>query len=94
MAVCREMGFAARFISGYHAVEADQHELHAWAEVYLPGGGWRGFDPTAGIATSDRHIAIATGAEPMQAAPVSGTFRGRRSAVMETSVSVRPLSDE
>jgi transglutaminase-like putative cysteine protease len=74
----RSMGFAARFVSGY--TEGDlslmDNHLHAWAEVYLPGGGWRGYDPTLGLAVADRHIALTSGATPIEASPVSGTFRG------------------
>jgi len=50
--------------------------LHAWAEVFLPGGGWRGYDPTLGLAVADRHVALASGATPLQAASVTGSFRG------------------
>ena len=50
------------------------HDLHAWAEVYVPGGGWRGFDPTLGLAVGDRHIALAAAVDPKQAATVSGTL--------------------
>ncbi len=75
---CRSMGFAARFVSGY--TEGDLNNmhnyLHAWAEVFLPGGGWRGYDPTLGLAVADRHVALASGATPLQAAPVAGSFRG------------------
>lgn len=75
---CRSMGFAARFVSGY--TEGDlslmENYLHAWAEVYLPGGGWRGYDPTLGLAVADQHIALSTGVTPIEASPVSGTFRG------------------
>ncbi|MEO0770789.1 MAG: 4Fe-4S binding protein, partial [Cyanobacteria bacterium J06649_4] len=46
--------------SGEDSAEDSNHDLHAWAEVYIPGGGWRGFDPTLGLAVGDRHIAIAT----------------------------------
>lgn len=77
MAVCRAVGLAARFVSGYQEgdLEQNSHDLHAWAEVYVPGGGWRGFDPTLGLAVSDRHVAIAAAAHPKQAAPVSGTLQ-------------------
>lgn len=58
MTVCRAMGLATRFVSGYHEGDPDwQHRhLHAWAEVYLPGGGWRGYDPTHGLAVNDRYV--------------------------------------
>ena len=77
MAVCRAVGLAARFVSGYQEGDLEQnaHDLHAWAEVYVPGGGWRGFDPTLGLAVSDRHVAIAAAVNPKQAAPVSGALQ-------------------
>lgn len=75
--LCRTVGLAARFVSGYClSEEAERDELHAWAEVYLPGGGWRGFDPSTGFAVTDRHIAVAAGPTPLAASPVSGSFRG------------------
>lgn len=79
---CRSMGFAARFISGYTQGDLNNREnyLHAWAEVYLPGGGWRGYDPTLGLAVADQHIALASGTTPIEAAPVSGSFRGTDAA--------------
>jgi transglutaminase-like putative cysteine protease len=76
--ICRAVGLAARFVSGYYEDHAtrDKHFLHAWGEVYLPGAGWRGFDPTNGLAVGDRHIAVAASADPQFAAPVSATYRG------------------
>jgi len=75
---CRCLGLAARFVSGYQEGEdrPDRRYMHAWAEVYLPGGGWRGFDPTGAVAVADRHVAVAAAAEPAGASPLSGTFRG------------------
>lgn len=74
MDVCRAIGLAARFVSGYQEGDLDREErdLHAWAEVYLPGAGWRGYDPTHGLAVADRHIALVASALPSHAAPVSG----------------------
>jgi transglutaminase-like putative cysteine protease len=76
--ICRSVGLAARFVSGYYEgdVTRDKHYLHAWAEAYLPGAGWRGFDPTNGLAISDRHVAVAASADPQHAAPVTATYRG------------------
>ncbi len=78
MEACRAQGIASRFVSGYQEGDPRQKDrnLHAWAEVYLPGGGWRGYDPTLGLAVADRHVAVAAAASPRDAAPVSGTFRG------------------
>ncbi len=76
--VCRAAGVAARFVSGYQqgGDEQQTRELHAWAEVYIPGAGWRGYDPTHGLAVSDRHVAIAAAADPIHAAPLIATYRG------------------
>ena len=74
----RAMGLAARFVSGYQAdANQDEHSLHAWAEVFLPGAGWRGYDPTQGLLVSDRHIAVAAAVDPADAAPVSALSAGR-----------------
>jgi transglutaminase-like putative cysteine protease len=86
----RMQGYAARFISGYIADEEnDRHELHAWIELYLPGGGWRGFDATNGMAVADRHIVLARSARPSLAAPLTGSYRGKASAVLTTEVRIR-----
>jgi transglutaminase-like putative cysteine protease len=65
-------------VSGYYDgdVDRDTHYLHAWGEAYLSGAGWRGFDPTLGLAVADRHVAIAASTDPQRAAPVSATYRG------------------
>ncbi len=78
MAVCRFNGIPARFVSGCQEGDPDQREgeLHAWAEVYLPGFGWKGYDPTHGLAVADRHIAYGASAIPENISPVTGSFRG------------------
>lgn len=77
MEVCRAVGLAARFVSGYQAGDPDMEhrQLHAWPEVYLPGAGWRGYDPTHGLAVADGHIALVAAPDPAYAAPVEGSFR-------------------
>ena len=78
MAVCRNVGIASRFVSGYQEGDPDteNRQLHAWAEVYIPGGGWRGYDPTHGLIVADRHVALAASHLPQGASPCTGTFRG------------------
>jgi len=86
---CRAMGLAARFVSGYEREAARDPEhayMHAWAEVYLPGGGWRGFDPTRGLAVSTAHVPVAAALEPDRAAPISGSYLGPTQSTMETSI--------
>jgi transglutaminase-like putative cysteine protease len=91
MAACRAVGLAARFVSGYEeGAPAFEQTLHAWAEVYLPGAGWRGYDPTLGLVVSDRHVAIAASGWPRYAAPVSGTHRGGQGqTVLHSEVSMQ-----
>lgn len=95
MALCRRAGIATRFVSGYSVPDRDanEHHMHAWMEVYLPGAGWRGYDPTSGLAVADRHIAVAKAADPADAAPVTGTVRGD-DVVAEMSATVRVEVDE
>ena len=80
MDCCRAVGIASRFVSGYQEQGSGTRFMHAWAEVYLPGGGWRGYDPTHGLAVADRHVAVAGGTSPSEASPIQGSFRGNAEA--------------
>jgi transglutaminase-like putative cysteine protease len=84
---CRHLGLAARFVSGYEtaAASSERADMHAWAEVYLPGGGWRGYDPSRGLAVADSHVAVAASLAPELAAPVTGTHGGAGSR-LETAI--------
>jgi transglutaminase-like putative cysteine protease len=90
--MCRAVGLAARFVSGYHEREAPdgRRYLHAWSEVYLPGAGWRGFDPAEGLAVADRHVVLAAGVQPLSASPTDGTFRGNgASSTLDSQIVIR-----
>ncbi len=94
----RGLGYAARFASGYlvqlagagapdPGAGADRADLHAWAEVYLPGAGWVGFDATSGLVAGAGHVPLACAAHPESAAPVTGTAAASASGfAVETSV--------
>ncbi len=85
--VCRVVGIAARFVSGYECAAAGRADsyMHAWAEVYLPDVGWRGYDPSRGLAVTNGHVAVAAGFDYALAAPVSGLYWGGGSR-MEASL--------
>ena len=92
MAICRTLGIASRFVSGYYYVESENENriqyLHAWVEVYLPGGGWRGFDPTQNCLVSGNHVPVGTSAIPQMVTPISGTFRGSAVSIFEATVKI------
>jgi len=89
---CRSWGLAARFVSGYmlcEATEAGHASTHAWAEVYLPGAGWKGFDPTSGTMTGSQHVAVAVSRHPEAATPISGSFTGVPTVYLGIEVDVK-----
>ncbi|MGQ1785045.1 transglutaminase family protein [Saccharicrinis sp. GN24d3] len=89
----RNMGIASRFVSGYYyiPIENPEFELHAWIEVYLPGAGWVGFDPSNGIVAGHTHIPIASSVQFENTMPVTGTIRGSATSVLTINLSIKPL---
>ena len=80
------------FVSGYlHSPGSDAGDAatHAWAEVYLPGAGWKGFDPTSGEVAGNHHIAVAVARHPEAVPPVAGSYLGRTDQHPSLSVAVR-----
>ena len=113
----RRLGLAARFCSGYlvqlapdvqpldgpPGPTADFTDLHAWTEVFLPGAGWVGFDPTSGLLAAEGHLPLASTPDPASAAPVSGVvdpcssdfhFEMRVERIEESPRTTRPFGDD
>lgn len=97
MVAARQLGFAARFVSGYIYSNNTTNSLgssgttHAWAEVFIPGAGWKGFDPTVGNIVGAEHIAVAVARLPESVPPISGSFNGPPGANMMVNVWVTEL---
>ncbi len=102
MEAVRELGLAARFVSGYlydpsldgaDAGIVGAGDTHAWVQVYLPGAGWVEFDPTNGRSGGSNLIRVAVARDPRQASPLSGSFTGAAADFlgMEVNVTVRAL---
>lgn len=90
MEAARYWGFGARFVTGYVQMAEGQHgATHAWTEIYLPGAGWRGFDPTNNKLATAEHISVAVAREQEKAAPLSGSWSGPAGAFQRMDVSVQ-----
>ncbi|MEZ4768984.1 MAG: transglutaminase family protein [Caldilineales bacterium] len=98
IALVRGLGIPCRYVSGYlfHQRKDQRHDRseedasHAWVEAFLPGLGWRGFDPTNNLIAGDRHIRVAEGRDYADVPPTRGVFRGRASSQLGVSVRVSP----
>ncbi|MEQ8472189.1 MAG: transglutaminase family protein [Marinoscillum sp.] len=84
----------ARFVSGYsyNPELGNGHELHAWVEAWLPGAGWIGLDPSAGILATDHYVPIAVSHLPENTFPVQGSYRGSTSSELEFEVVIQQIS--
>ena len=96
MEAARHWGFGARFVTGYIQLGEGQHgATHAWTEIYVPGLGWRGFDPTNNMLAGIEHVSVAVAREQDQAMPLTGAWEGPSGAFerMDVSVQVIPVSN-
>ena len=85
---CRCLDLAARFVSGYmYSSEIDgRMSMHAWAEIYLPGAGWIGFDPSWGILAAAQYVPVAVSRHPEHSTPISGIYLGKPEAFQRCQV--------
>jgi transglutaminase-like putative cysteine protease len=96
LGICRTHGIPARYVSGYflnqHKLPGEIEASHAWLEVFIPGYGWKGYDPTHRRESDTRYVKLAVGRDYADIRPVGGTFRGKGTRKMVVEVSVQRIS--
>ncbi|MHB1934406.1 MAG: transglutaminase family protein [Leptospirillum sp.] len=95
MKVCQFFGIPARFASGYHLPPLSRQppSLHAWLEVYLPGAGWRGLDPSEGVMTAEHHVTLVSSPVPHLTLPTDGTFRGSGKSSLSPTIDITSIAE-
>jgi transglutaminase-like putative cysteine protease len=93
MEAARHWGFGARFVTGYIQLAEGQHgATHAWTEIYIPGAGWRGYDPTNNKQAGAEHVSVAVAREQDKAMPLAGSWEGPADAFAGMDVSVQVVA--
>ena len=90
---CRSVGIPSRFVSGYHFEDPlpNEFDLHAWAELYIPGAGWRGFDPSGKGLIDERYLTLVSSSKSNLTAVITGNFRGKTNLKNNLSWEIKPL---
>ena len=90
---CRSVGIPSRFISGYHfeEVPSNEYDLHAWAELYIPGAGWRGFDPSGKGLIDERYLTLVSSSKSNLTAVITGNFIGKTNLENSLSWEIKPI---
>jgi transglutaminase-like putative cysteine protease len=91
MEAARHWGFGARFVTGYIQMGEGQHGA-TQTEIYIPGAGWHGFDPTNNKIAGGEHISVAVAREQEKASPLSGVWEGSPDAFHRMEVSVQVMA--
>ena len=90
---CRSIGIPSRFVSGYHFEDPlpPELDLHAWAELYIPGAGWRGFDPSGKGLIDDRYLTLVSSSKSNLTSVITGNFTGKNNLENTLSWEIKPL---
>ena len=90
---CRSVGIPSRFVSGYHFEDPlpNEFDLHAWAELYIPGAGWRGFDPSGKGLIDERYLTLVSSSKSNLTAVITGNFKGKTNLKNNLIWEIKPL---
>ncbi len=91
LGLCRSLKIPALYVSGYLATETAS-ATHAWVEVFIPGHGWRGLDPTHNCQPDETYVKIGVGRDYADVSPVSGNYRGTQERKMDVEIQIKPLA--